>query len=352
MKRLFIVIIIIALAASLYWRYQKNSQMSAQQKGIPSVVAEPLQQMIMIDQFEALGTLQANNNIEVTANTTEKVDEILFVDGQQVQKGAVLVRLHNAQQAAQWQVAKINLAEQEREFRRIEDLVRKRTVASSELDRLQSQIETAKAKVEEAEAKLNDRIIRAPFSGILGFRQVSQGALITPGTLITTLDDISSLKLDFQIPERFISSVQPGTEVSVRSDAYPDKTFTGLVTSLSSRVDPVTRALSVRARLDNPHKLLRPGMLMNVNVIRERREVLALPEQALVMLQQQQYVFVVTADNKSVKQTVTIGMRQHGMVEITSGLTAEQKVIIQGKLKVKDGGQVTLQTENWREAQP
>lgn len=350
MKRLLIALILIALAAALYWRYQQNAETAQRKRPMPSVVVELPQQVTMADQFEALGTLQANNNIEVTANTTEKVELVLFEDGQQVKAGDVLVRLQSDEQEAQWQAAKVNLAEQQREYRRIEDLVRKRTVASSELDRLQSEIDKAQANVAEAEAKLNDRIIKAPFSGVLGFRQVSTGALITPGSVITTLDDVSVLKLDFQIPERFVAIVQPGTEVSARSDAYLDQSFTGQVTSLSSRVDPVTRALSVRAILPNPEGLLRPGMLLQVNVTRSRRDVLAIPEQALMMQQEQRFVFVVNGDSKVEKKNVTLGMRQNGRVEITSGLTASDQVIIQGKLKVRSGAEVTLQTEDWRGA--
>lgn len=348
MKRLAIALLLIALAVAIYWRYQHNRQAEQSQRPAPSVVVETPKQVVMAEQFEALGTLQANNNIEVTANTTEKVEQVLFKDGQQVQLGETLVLLQSAEQEALWQAAKIHLEEQQREYRRIEDLVRKRTVASSELDRLQSEIDKAQASVAEEEAKRNDRIIKAPFSGVLGFRQVSPGALITPGTVITTLDDISVLKLDFQVPERFISIVQPGTEVSAHSDAYPGQTFTGQVSSLSSRVDPVTRALSVRAILPNPAGQLRPGMLLQIEVIRARRNVLAIPEHALMMLQEQRFVFVVDSDNTVRQQDVTLGMRQAGLVEITSGLTKADQVVTQGKLKVRSGTQVTLQTEDWR----
>lgn len=348
MKRLVIALIFIVLTAALSWRYQQNSDASQRQRPMPSVVVEQAQMVTMADQFEALGTLQANHNIEVTANTTEMVDRVLFKDGQRVKSGDVLVRLQSAEQQAQWQAAKVNLAEHRREYGRIEDLVHQRTVASSELDRLQSQIDIARAQVAEASAKLSDRIIKAPFSGILGFRHVSTGALITPGTLITTLDDISVLKLDFQIPERFISIVQPGTEVSAFSEAYPEQLFTGKVSSLSSRVDPVTRALSVRAILANPHEQLRPGMLLQVKVIRARRNVLAIPEQALMMQQEQHFVFRVDEDHVVLRQEVDIGMRQNGLVEIISGLAAKHQVITQGKLKVRDGTQVNLQTEDWR----
>ncbi|MCM2681032.1 efflux RND transporter periplasmic adaptor subunit [Echinimonas agarilytica] len=352
MKRLIIALLILAVAAAVYWRYDQNKATQERARGIPSVVAQLPVSIEMADKFEALGTLLANNNIEVTANTTEKVVAVSFVDGQSVQKGDVLVELQSAEQFAQLQAARVNLAEQEREYRRIEDLVRKRTVASSELDRLQSSIDTAKARIDEAQANLNDRIIRAPFSGQLGFRQISNGALITPGTVITTLDDISVLKLDFQIPEHFLSTIQAGTEISAISDAYLGREFKGTVTTLSSRIDPVTRSLSVRARLENTDGLLRPGMLMKVEVIRARKSVLAIPEQAIVMLQNKQFVFVVDADGNALQKDVSTGMRQNGLVEVIQGLEASDSVITEGRLKVRNGGKVTLQEETWRGVTP
>ncbi|MBD1390191.1 efflux RND transporter periplasmic adaptor subunit [Neiella sp. HB171785] len=348
MKRIVVALIIIAVAGAVYWRYQQNAQVENRQRPTASVVVAPLTSMIMEDRFEALGTLQANSNIEVTANTTDKVVEVRFTDGQQVKEGQVLVRLQSGEQQAQLQAAKVYLAEQQREYKRIEDLVRQRTVASSELDRLQSLIDVGEARVAEAQSNLDDRIITAPFAGQLGFRQVSNGALVTPGTVITTLDDISIVKLDFQIPERFLTAVQPGTSIAATSAAYPGRAFEGEVSSLATRIDPVTRAVDVRALIDNQDSALRPGMLLRVQVIRARNQVLALPEQALLMLQDKHFVYVVDDSNTVSQKQVEIGMRQDGMVEIISGIEANENVVIEGRLKVRIGSKVMIQTEDWR----
>ncbi|GGA86301.1 MexH family multidrug efflux RND transporter periplasmic adaptor subunit [Neiella marina] len=349
MKRIVVALIIIAVAGAVYWRYQQNAQVEKRQRPAASVVVAPLTPMIMEDRFEALGTLQANSNIEVTANTTDKVVEVRFTDGQQVKQGQVLVRLQSGEQQAQLQAAKVYLAEQQREYKRIEDLVRQRTVASSELDRLQSLIDVGEARVAEAQSNLDDRIITAPFAGQLGFRQVSNGALVTPGTVITTLDDINVLKLDFQIPERFLTAVQPSTTIAATSAAYPERVFEGQVSSLATRIDPVTRAISVRALIDNKDNALRPGMLLRVQVIRARNEVVALPEQALLMLQDNHFVYVVDDSNTVSQKQVQIGMRQDGMVEITSGIETDENVVIEGRLKVRIGSKVMIQNEDWRE---
>lgn len=348
MKRIIIALIIIAVAGAVYWRYQENSQMDKRQRPTASVVTAPLTEMIMEDRFEALGTLLANNNIEVTANTTDKVVDVLFKDGEQVKQGQTLVRLQSGEQQAQLQAAKVYLAEQQREYKRIEDLVRQRTVASSELDRLQSLIDVGAARVAEAQSNLDDRIIKAPFSGHLGFRQVSDGALVTPGTIITTLDDISILKLDFQIPERFLTAVQPGTTVQATTAAYSDRSFTGEISSLATRIDPVTRAVSVRALINNDDAALRPGMLLRIQVIRARNQVQALPEQALIMLQDDHFVYVVGDDNVISQKQVEIGMRQNGMVEVLSGVEPGDNVVIEGRLKVRIGSKVMVQNEDWR----
>ncbi|MBW8191145.1 efflux RND transporter periplasmic adaptor subunit [Neiella marina] len=351
MKRIIIALVIIAVAGGVYWRYQQNAAIEKRQRPMASVVAATMTQMIMEDRFEALGTLQANSNIEVTANTTDKIVEVRFKDGQAVEQGQVLVRLQSGEQQAQLQAAKVYLAEQQREYKRIEDLVRKRTVASSELDRLQSLIDVGQARVAEAQSNLDDRIITAPFPGHLGFRQVSTGALVTPGTLITTLDDISVLKLDFQIPERFLTAVTPGTEIATTSAAYPGRTFTGKISSLATRIDPVTRAISVRALIDNEDSALRPGMLMRVQVIRARHEVFAAPEQALIMLQDKHYVYLIDDENTVSQKEIEIGMRQNGMVEILSGIEPGERMVIEGRLKVRAGAKVEIQEETWREGE-
>src|SRR5690606_19131515 len=129
-------------------------------------------------------------------------------------------------------------------------------------------------------AQLSDRVITAPFDGVLGLRQVSPGSLVTPGTAIATLDDVSIIKLDFSVPETLIAALAPGQAVTALSAAFPGETFEGVLRTIDSRVDPVTRSVMARAELPNPERKLRPGMLLTVDVRRAPRQALALPELA------------------------------------------------------------------------
>jgi membrane fusion protein (multidrug efflux system) len=183
-------------------------------------------------------------------------------------------------------------------------------------------------------------VITAPFDGVLGFRQVSPGTLVTPGTMIATLDDVSTIKLDFSVPETYLANVAPGLAVSARSAAYPDTEFEGTVASVDSRVDPVTRAVIVRATLPNPGAKLRPGMLLSVQLRKPARDALVLPEIALVQTGERASVFRVKADNSVEQVDVVTGARRRGEVEIVEGLAAGERIVVEGTVKLRPGAKV------------
>ncbi|NND45175.1 MAG: efflux RND transporter periplasmic adaptor subunit, partial [Xanthomonadales bacterium] len=192
-------------------------------------------------------------------------------------------------------------------------------------------------------ARLSDRVVRAPFSGVLGFRQVSPGTLVGPGTAITTLDDISTLKLDFSIPELFLSSISLGAPVNAWSPAYRDAPFTGFVTGIDSRIDEVTRSVTVRAALPNEEGKLRPGMLLTVELVTEQREALAVPEGAVVPADGGAYVYVIDAEGVAHRRNITTGLTSDGLIEIRDGLETGEQVAVLGLLKLRDGAKVSIQ---------
>jgi membrane fusion protein (multidrug efflux system) len=189
-------------------------------------------------------------------------------------------------------------------------------------------------------SQLSDRVITAPFDGVLGMRQVSPGSLVTPGTPIATLDDISLIKLDFTVPERFIAVITRGQDVTARSETYPDRDFAGKVASVDSRIDPVTRSVTVRAELPNPDRLLRPGMLMTVAVFLEPRQAVVVPEIAVVQVGTESFVYRVNADHTVARAKVTLGSRREGEVELRSGLSPGDRIVTEGIVKLRDGMQV------------
>ncbi|HKJ73517.1 MAG TPA: efflux RND transporter periplasmic adaptor subunit [Alphaproteobacteria bacterium] len=337
-----IVFVIAVVGAFGYRFYTAQQQHFGRKQGPTPVVIAPVQNVMFVDRISSVGTAEANESVTLTAKVTETVSKVRFDDGDFVDKGDILVEMTNAQESALLAEAEANLQQAQREYDRTSDLVKQGVATRSRMDTATAGLKSAKAKVDGILAQLNDRLIRAPFSGILGFRNVSDGTLLTPTTPITTLDDISVIKLDFAVPEIDLAALHPGLEIEATSSAYPGKVFKGVVRTVNSRVDPATRAVTVRAEVKNKDRSLRPGMLLNVNLIRSRGTVLAIPEGALVPVQDKQYVYVLNGDATAHRREVTIGRRRPGMVEIKDGLKLGDKVISQGTLDVRDGDKVEV----------
>lgn len=338
MKKLLLLLVVTFILLAVWWRLDRTPQaLSSADQHIAEVVVYHASTQPIRDEVEALGSVSANEAVVVTPIVSDLVTAIYFNDGDMVKAGQLLVQLNDAQQRAQLQQAQVQLAESRRELKRIQGLVNSHTIAASEQDRLQTLIDSALAQVAAANAAVNDRQIRAPFAGRLGMRQISLGSLVTPGMEITTLDDIATIKLDFPVPERFIQQLQPGKLVEASAVAYDNKVFNGEVITIDSRVNPETRAITVRAKLPNPDAKLLPGMLMKVRLIKQDRQAILLPESAIVPVQQKHQVYVVTDKNTASRREVTIGQRTHGWVEIVDGVTAGEQVIVRGLMKVREG---------------
>ena len=294
-----------------------------------------------IDTIEAVGTTKARESVTLTAKITETVRKVNFTDGQRVDAGDVLVELTSGQQVAALAEAQATFKDATRLMQRNDDLVRQGTVSKQVADTARATHDSGQARVALLRAQLSDRVVTAPFSGVLGLRQVSLGALVTPGTVITTLDDIDTIKLDFSLSERYFAKLSKGLELTATTVAYPGRKFTGHVISLDSRVDPVTRSVLVRAELPNPDHALRAGMLMTVNVLQPSRQVLAIPEIAVEQVGIGSFVYRVGTDNKVERISVELGDRQDGKVEIVKGLEAGARVVVDGTVKLRDGSVIT-----------
>jgi membrane fusion protein (multidrug efflux system) len=290
--------------------------------------------------LEALGTAKANESVVVTPTLEERVSDILFEDGDVVRKSQVLVKLDDSEARYQLEEAQAALREQQKQYERTRTLAKTNSTSRSKLDEEQSLLEIAEAKVALLEARLRDYTIRAPFSGILGIRQISNGAVVDSDTVITTLDDTTIIKLDFTVPETYLGVLKSGMKVAARSPAYPDRIFNGSVSAISSRVDPETRTLTVRAKIPNPDQLLKPGMLLTVDVVKDRSQALIIPEEAVVLNKDKKFALVVTTANTVEKREIVTGRRSPGKVEVISGLDVGQQVIIKGLTRVRPGSSV------------
>lgn len=287
--------------------------------------------------LESLGTAQANESITVTASVTGTVIETTFRDGEEVVAGQVLLRLASAEEFADRREVAVALADQQRELERIQGLIREGLVPRQQVEQQRSRVEELEARLAAVDARIADRVIRAPFAGVLGLRRVSTGSLITPGSAIVDLDDISVIKVDFTVPERFLGAIRSGMPIEARSVAFPDRVYRGAVTATSSRIDVATRSLTVRASIDNAQQELRPGMLLTTRLSLAPVDRLAVPEGALVALGDQNFVFVVGTDNRVQRQPVRIGRRQPGFVEILEGLDTDHQVVSEGTLRLRPG---------------
>ncbi len=307
-----------------------------------SVVTVPVREARLTLEAEALGNARANESIDVTAKVSNLVTAVRFEEGQQVRRGQVLIELDGRETRAELEIAEAALSESRSQFNRSRELYTTRALSAAQLEQIEATLKANEARVAFARSRLSDTIIAAPFAGRVGLRRVSVGGLVNPGTVITTLDDTSTIKLDFTVPETLISSVREGLGIVARSVAYPGEEFAGKVASIDSRVDPTTRSVTVRATLPNERGLLKPGMFLTVRLTRGASDALLVPEQALVPEQGNVYVFVVK-DGLAEKRQVRTGERRVGEVQILAGLAAGEQVVTEGTQKLRDGAPVTLQ---------
>ncbi len=308
-------------------------------RGPTLVVAEPAALRDIREEVEAIGTTLANESVTITAQVTDTVSRVVFDDGDYVDQGDVLVQLTSEEEAALLAEAEINLDDARNQYRRLENLLEDGSIPVSEVDQARARYSAAEARYQSVVARLDDRLVKAPFSGLLGFRKVSPGTLVSPGTNITTLDDISVIKLDFSIPEVLLSLVEPGMRLNAESSAFPGTFFDATVRTIGSRIDEISRAATVRAIIDNSSLLLRPGMLLTVRLTTAERRALMVPESALIQRSSQAYVYTIDGAQAALTQVIS-GARFDGWVEILDGLDPGQAVVAEGVIKIRDGSPV------------
>jgi len=335
------IILAILLALITYLQWPEARQEKSTFKRVVSVKMVPVVLAEFIESVEAVGTARANEQVVITSKYSDLVDEVYFDDGQKVNKGAVLVKLNNQQELAKVNELKANLSESKAHLKRLSELLVSRATSKSIVEQQEAKTKAIEAQLVSAKAKLNNLTIRAPFSGVLGFREVSKGAYIDSGSAITSLDDISVIKVDFHLPERLITHIHVGQKVSAGNTAYRDRKFVGKITAIDSRIDSSTRSIKVRAIINNKALKLHPGMLLNISVLLQVENILQLPESSIIPIENEHYVFLEEA-GKAVRKSIKIGRRHPGVVEVLSGLVEGEKVVVEGALKLRDGSEVSV----------
>lgn len=351
-RRLIVVVVIAALGFAAGRMLPEGKQQQADGGGKPKsaqaaqVTVAEVGVRAFADSIEALGTTRANETVQLTAQISDKVQEIRFTDGQVVHQGDVLLVLDNAEELANLDAAKALATERKSAFDRAADLSKRKIIAEETFETRRAEYQQADAEIRSLQSRIDNTIIKAPFDGILGLRNVSLGALVQPGTVITTIDDLSVIKVDFEVPALYLQDLKPGLKVNGTVEGLPGRTFSGEVATVNTQVDPVTRAVRIRAIIPNPELLLRPGLLMNVTLDLRARQSLTVPEGALIQLRDQTFVFVAedAEDGKTLARRVEIkrGARRLGEVEVLGGLEDGQRVIVTGFMRLVDGDAVKV----------
>jgi membrane fusion protein, multidrug efflux system len=295
-----------------------------------------------VDEASAVGTLRADESVVIRPEIAGRITEFRFDEGQGVKKGALLVTLDASEVRAQLASARAQAQLDAQRLERAEDLRKKNFISQQALDEARSNHARAQANQRETEAKLAKSEIRAPFTGVAGLRQVSQGAYVAAGTDIARLEKIDQLKLDFRLPEVYLAKLKTTQQVKVQVDSYPDDAFAGTIYAIEPAVDEATRTMLVRARVANAELKLRPGMFGRVQVqLAVREKAVWVPEQAIVPRGQDSFVFRV-ANGKADLVKVQTGTRRVGEVEIRGGVAAGDMVVTEGTQRIGPGSAVNI----------
>jgi len=318
-----------------------QAQTPAKPMGLP-VRATPVKVTKVADEVSAVGSLLAEESVVIRPEIDGRITALPFQEGQAVGAGQKLVTIDSSEYEAQLAAIEADLRTEQQRYQRAQELFQQKFISKEALDVQLGSVERLKARADEARAKLAKTVIRAPFSGTLGLREVSPGAYVKAGDNIVRLDNVSSIKLDFRIPEVFLSKVRPNQEVAVRLDAYPNEEFRGRVYAVEPAVDEKTRTVLMRARVPNRNGKLKPGMFVRVGLTLDvRPKAIVIPEQAIWPQGRDAFVFRVV-DGKAVLTKIELGVRRPGEVEVTSGLGDKDVVVTDGQIKLKDGAPVMV----------
>lgn len=334
-------VLLLALTALLGACGGQAANGNANKREAPLVTVATVGTVRFIEKIEAVGTAVANEQVTLAAPVTERIVRLNFEDGAFITKGQVVAVLASGQETAQLAEAGARAREAEQQLDRLNKLKARGFATNSAVDAQVALAGQANAQAAQARASIGDRVIRAPFSGWVSLRNISAGAVVTAGTEIATISDISRIKLDFAVPETMLARVAPGQLIHARAAAWPDAPFTGTIATIDPVLNPQTRSATIRAILPNGDRRLKPGMLLTVTIESAARMSLAVPELAIVGEGEQSFVYVLQGDTAR-RVPVRTGIRQDGLVEILSGLQPGQRVVTEGVVKLSDGQKVRL----------
>lgn len=294
----------------------------------------------MARQINAVGSLRARDSVMLRAETNGRITEVAFNEGLAVTQGQVLIRLDDSIVKAQLQEAQAKLSLANSQHRRSQQLSQQGFISSQARDEAASQLQVAQASVALAQAQLDKTMIRAPFDGLVGLKNISVGDYLSPGVELIAIEAVDPLEVDFRIPEHYLSEITVGLPIDVRLDAFPGKVYRGEVGAISPVVDATGRSLLLRAQVPNSQMILRPGLFARVTLELGTDEVVMVPESAITPSGSAQYVFKVV-NNVVQRIEVSVGLRRDGWVEVV-GIDAGDEIVVLGTQKVAEGTVVNV----------
>ncbi len=350
------VVVVVAILAALKFNsiYQQIQQFQAPKPAI-DVEAEVARRMDWQSRLPAIGTLKASQGIDLSVEIAGTITDVQFQSGEKVSKGQAIVLLDSEMEQASLVSAEADLSLARLEFQRARSLLDRQAISRSEYDRLNAQSQKAEASVAQLRASLAKKRILAPFSGTIGIRQVDVGDYIAAGTPIATLQDLSTLYVDFFLAEQHVPLLALGQKVQLRVAAYPDERFEGVISALNPKVETTTRNVQVRAELANPDGRLLPGMFADLQVqLPTENAQVVVPETAITYTLYGNSVLLVTEGTPPEgvsrdepylvveRRFVTTGERRDGLVVVLDGLEGGEQVITAGQLKLDSGTHVAI----------
>lgn len=331
-----------------YGQQMMNSAMDNMPRQAVTITATAAQRVRWQPEVDAVGTLAPINGAQLALEVPGIVARLNFDNGATVAAGDVILELSAAPDRAELAVLEAAQALAAAELKRAESLLRERNISASELDRRASELDQARARVTAQKARIEQKILRAPFAGRLGIRRVNVGAYVLAGDPIVELQALDRLYLDFTLPDSHIPRLQPGMALQARVQALGPETFSGTLNAIAPAVDPDTRNIALQALVDNPGELLRPGMFARVSLaLGEPRDQIVVPATAISYRPYGNSVYVVEeSDSQSTvrQRFVELGPARGDMIAVASGLEADEVVATSGLLKL-DGG-VPVRVDN------
>lgn len=345
-QTLYIIIIIVILGAIIYPKLPSGESSTAAQgpaaRPVLTVDAQVVNGQDLKNQINVTGTILADESVLLNTEVAGKVSEILFNEGQYIEKGKLLLRLNDDEINAEVQrlqfILKLN---KDSEYRQ-KQLLEKEAISREEYETALTTLNTTQAEIKVLEARLAKHQIRAPFDGVVGLRSISEGSYLNPGSAIAELFKINPIKIEFNVPSKYLQLVNVGDQINFSVDAYPEELFSGQIYAIEPKIDPQTRSIRIRAKANNDERKLYPGQFSRINLILETiPNALMIPTEAVIPELNGKRVFLYKSGTVT-SQSITTGIRTENNVQVESGLNPGDTVITTGILQINQGSEVNL----------